>query len=195
MDYQQLVALTTFAFVATASPGPNNIMLMTSGANVGFMKTVPHMLGVMLGFSFMVIIVGIGLTGVFQTYPIIQQALEVLCLGYLFYLAAKIALSKPQPNHKTSYKPMSFLAAASFQWVNPKGWTMALTTISVFNSSNDWLGVVIISAIFALVTIPSVSFWTVAGKQLQTFLESPTRMKWFNYSMAGLLVLSVVPMM
>ncbi|MGF1703313.1 LysE family translocator [Photobacterium makurazakiensis] len=195
MEYQQIIALATFAFVSTASPGPNNIMLMTSGANVGFFKTIPHMLGIIFGFSFMVILVGVGLTGLFNAYPIIQQTLEVLCIAYLFYLAAKIALSKSNGANTPNYKPMSFLGAASFQWINPKGWTMALTTISVYNTSNDWYGIIIISTVFAIVNIPSVSIWTVAGKQLQSFLQDPIRVRWFNYSMASLLIMSLVPMM
>ncbi len=193
MDMQQLLALCLFAFISTVSPGPNNIMLMTSGANIGFARTLPHMLGIVLGFSFMLIMVGVGLTSVFHQFPMLYQILNILCIGYLFYLALKIAKSKSIES-KEKYQPMSFLAAANFQWVNPKAWVMAMTAVTVYNQTSSWQGVLFIALVFALANIPSVSIWTYAGKQLQTWLNSPTRLQKFNYVMAGLLILSVIPM-
>lgn len=195
MEYQQLIALITFAFVSTVSPGPNNIMLMTSGANVGFMRTIPHMLGITFGFSLMVALVGFGLMGLFTAYPVVQQGLRIASMLYLLYLAVKIAKSKPMTNQASDYKPMSFLSAASFQWVNPKAWTMALTAISVYATSADPQDILLVSLIFGLVNVPSVSLWTTAGKQLQGILQAPTKIKIFNYSMASLLVFSIVPML
>jgi len=195
MEYQQLIALITFAFVSTVSPGPNNIMLMTSGANVGFMRTIPHMLGITFGFSLMVALVGFGLMGLFTAYPVIQQGLRIISMLYLVYLAVKIANSKPMANKKSDYRPMNFISAASFQWVNPKAWTMALTAISVYAASTEPQDVLLVSLIFGLVNVPSVSLWTTAGKQLQSILQAPTKIKIFNYSMAGLLALSIVPML
>lgn len=168
-------------------------MLMTSGANIGFLRTIPHMLGVTFGFSFMVVLVGVGLMNLFSLYPILHQLLNVVCIAYLFYLAWKIARSQPN-NNETIYQPMSFLAAANFQWVNPKAWTMAITAVSVYNTMANWHGIAIVSLMFALVNIPSVSLWTYAGQKLQIWLSNPLRVKWFNYSMAGLLAASVVPM-
>jgi len=139
MDLYQWWPLVMFAFVSTFSPGPNNIMLMTSGANVGFKKTIPHMAGV--------------------------------TLGYLVYLAVKIVLSKPSQS-STTYKPMTFLSAAMFQWVNPKGWSMALTAVSVYNYTTSWVGLAIIAIVFAMVNVPSVSVWTAAGKQLSQWMQS-----------------------
>lgn len=194
MDLYQWWPLVMFAFVSTFSPGPNNIMLMTSGANVGFKKTIPHMAGVTFGFSIMIILVGIGLIGVFQQYPIIQQALHWLCLGYLVYLAVKIVLSNPRQS-STTYKPMTFLSAAMFQWVNPKGWSMALTAVSVYNYTTSWVGLAIIAIVFAMVNVPSVSVWTAAGKQLSQWMHHPKYVRWFNGAMGGLLLLSVVPML
>ncbi|EDM67937.1 transporter, LysE family [Moritella sp. PE36] len=195
MEYQQLIALITFAFVSTVSPGPNNIMLMTSGANVGFMRTIPHMLGITFGFSLMVALVGFGLIGLFTAYPVVQQGLRIASMLYLLYLAVKIAKSKPMTNQASDYKPMSFLSAASFQWVNPKAWTMALTAISVYATSAEPQDILLVSLIFGLVNVPSVSLWTTAGKQLQGILQAPTKIKIFNYSMASLLVFSIVPML
>ena len=194
MEYQQLIALITFALVSTVSPGPNNIMLMASGANVGFMRTIPHMLGIIFGFSLMVALGGVGLMGLFTAYPVVQQSLRIASMLYLLYLAVKIAKSKPMTNDASDYKPMSFLSAASFQWVNPKAWTMALTAISVYAASAELQDILLVSLIFGLVNVPSVSLWTTAGKQLQGILQAPAKIKVFNYSMAGLLVLSIVPM-
>ncbi|SQD78284.1 LysE family translocator [Moritella yayanosii] len=195
MEYQQLIALITFALVSTVSPGPNNIMLMTSGANVGFMRTIPHMLGITFGFSLMVALVGFGLMGLFTAYPVVQQGLRIASMLYLLYLAVKIAKSQPMTNPATDYKPMSFLSAASFQWVNPKAWTMALTAISVYATSAEPQDILLVSLIFGLVNVPSVSLWTTAGKQLQGILQAPKKIKMFNYSMASLLVFSIVPML
>ncbi|WP_089139390.1 LysE family translocator [Vibrio rumoiensis] len=194
MDIQQLLALFTFVLISTASPGPNNIMLMTSGANIGFLRTVPHMLGVVFGFSFMVLLVGLGLMSLFKLYPVLHQLLNIACITYLFYLAFKIARSQPGSSD-AEYQPMSFLAASYFQWINPKAWTMAITAVSVYNSLNNWQGVLIVSLMFGLVNMPSATLWIYAGQKLQIWLNSPLRVKWFNYSMSTLLVLSVVPMM
>lgn len=193
MDIQQLLALFTFVLVSTASPGPNNIMLMTSGANIGFLRTVPHMLGIVFGFSFMVLLVGVGLMGLFQLYPVLHQVLNIACIAYLFYLALKIARAQPG-SQNAEYQPMSFFAAVNFQWINPKAWTMAITAVSVYNTLNNWQGVLIVSLMFGLVNMPSTTLWTYAGQKLQIWLNSPLRVKWFNYSMAGLLVLSIAPM-
>ncbi|KXO09274.1 Transporter, LysE family [Moritella sp. JT01] len=194
MEYQQLIPLITFALVSTVSPGPNNIMLMTSGANVGFMRTIPHMLGIILGFSLMVVLVGFGLMGLFTAYPVIQQGLRIASMLYLLYLAFKIAKSKPMTNEASDYRPMTFLSAASFQWVNPKAWTMALTAISVYAASAELKDIMLVSLIFGLINVPSVSLWAIAGKQLQTSLQAPTKVRIFNYGMAGLLVSSILPM-
>ena len=191
MEYQHLFALVTFAFVSTVTPGPNNIMLMTSGANVGFFRTIPHMMGIIFGFSFMVILVGIGLVGVFHNYPVLHQVLQTVSVAYLLYLAFKIAKSRPALSDSTQYKPMTFFSAAGFQWVNPKGWTMAITTVSIYNTTSDWRGIALISLVFAIVNIPSVSIWTFAGRQLQSLLQQPAKMRYFNFAMAGLLLASL----
>ncbi len=157
MELSQLSALALFAFVSTFTPGPNNIMLMTSGANVGFVRTIPHMLGITLGFAVMVMLIGVGLMGLFHSYPLSHQILKYLSLSYLVYLATKIAFSGKASERK-DFKPMSFLQAASFQWVNPKGWTMALTAVSVYSTGSQWWELVLIAGVFILANLPSVSF-------------------------------------
>ncbi|WP_432453317.1 MULTISPECIES: LysE family translocator [unclassified Agarivorans] len=194
MEYQQLIALVSFAFVSTVTPGPNNIMIMSSGASVGFIRTIPHMLGVVFGFSLMVILLGFGLTGLFTRYPFIHQLLQIACILYLLFLAFKIARSKPVNATHQQYQAMSFLSAAAFQWVNPKAWSMALSAISVYAPSSELNSVLLVSLIFSLINLPSVGIWAAAGKQLQTFLTAPNKIRAFNYCMAGLLVISVIPM-
>ncbi|MUI52967.1 LysE family translocator [Aliivibrio fischeri] len=192
MEYPHLLALITFAFVGAFTPGPNNIMLMASGANVGFVRTIPHMLGVIFGFAFMLVLVGFGLIQIFHTYPQLEKGLQILSAVYLLYLAYKIARSEPVDSRVGDYKPMSFLAAASFQWVNPKGWSMALSVMSIYATTSDMFSVLLIALVFICINVPTVSFWTVAGKELQKRLKTPKHLKLFNYSMAGLLVGSMV---
>ncbi len=194
MELQQLGALALFAFVSTFTPGPNNIMLMTSGANVGFVRTIPHMLGVTFGFALMVILVGVGLMGLFNHYPLSHDIFKYLSLSYLIYLAVKIATSG-KAAEKENFTPLNFLQAASFQWVNPKGWSMALTAVSVYSSGSHWWEMTLIAGIFIAANIPSVSFWAAAGTQLQRWLTTSTRVKGFNISMALLLLVSTLPML
>ncbi|CAM4025624.1 Cysteine/O-acetylserine efflux protein [Vibrio aerogenes CECT 7868] len=186
--------LFLFAFVATFTPGPNNTMLMTSGVHAGFFRSMPHMLGVAIGFSVMLMLVGLGMTGIFNTLPWLHQSLNILCMAYLCYLAYRIATSRPHIE-QADYQPMTFFSAAMFQWVNPKGWTMALTAISLYNPSASWDGLGWITAAFFIATLPSVAAWVLAGKQIRRLLKSPGHMTCFNYVMALALLVSVAPMM
>lgn len=188
MDYTYFIALVSFAFAGAFTPGPNNIMLMTSGANVGFIRTLPHMCGVVFGFSFMVVLVGCGLIQVFQQYPRLESVLQGVSVIYLCYLAYKIARSDAINSSNAQYKPMSFWAAVSFQWVNPKGWSMALSVISLYATSADLHSVFVIALVYICINVPIVSFWTIAGKELQKRLTKPTHLRVFNYSMASLLI-------
>ncbi|MEF1291760.1 LysE family translocator [Vibrio sp. M260118] len=193
MELEQLTALVIFAFVSTFTPGPNNIMLMTSGANVGYLRTLPHMCGVAFGFAFMVLLVGVGLTTLFQTYPAIHLVLKYVSLAYLAYLAGKIALSG-RASAADDFRPMTFLGAASFQWVNPKGWSMALSSVTLYSNGGGWVELMIISVTFLLINFPSGSFWIIAGRELQRWLTSNLRVRSFNILMALLLVGSTLPM-
>lgn len=193
MELTHLFALSTFAIISSVTPGPNNIMLMTSGANVGFYRTIPHMLGIVLGFTLMVLLVGLGLMKLFIAVPILQVALQWFCLAYLFYLAYKIATSSTINNDQQGYQAMSFFAAANFQWINPKAWSMALTAITLYSSEVDNLyPVLIIATVFCFAYLPSACLWVFAGQKLQNLLSSPTNLKLFNYTMAGLLVISML---
>ena len=193
MEFEQLSALILFAFVSTFTPGPNNIMLMTSGANVGYLRTLPHMCGIAFGFAFMVLLVGLGLSSVFEAYPAAHHVLKYVSLLYLGYLAFKIALSG-RASAVEDFKPMSFLGAASFQWVNPKGWSMALSSVTLYSNGGSWLELLIISSTFLIVNFPSGTFWILAGRELQRWLTSNIRVRSFNVTMAALLVASTLPM-
>lgn len=194
MNYDLLLGLTLFAFVSSITPGPNNLMLMASGANFGFRRTIPHMLGVGIGFSVMIVLVGAGLIQVFDLYPVLHTALKIVSVLYLLWLAWKIANSAPPEGAtKSDATPFTFIQAALFQWVNPKAWTMALTAIAVYTADQSLGAVMLVALIFGLVNLPSVSTWTILGQQMARFLTSPTRLRLFNWAMAGLLVLSLYP--
>lgn len=195
MTQQILAALVLYAFVTSVTPGPNNLMLMTSGANFGFVRTIPHMAGVGLGFGFMVFLVGIGLAGLFQALPYSNLTLKVLSVGYMLYLAWKIASSSSVGDRAAGSRPMTFLQAAAFQWVNPKAWSMALAAVSLYAVSESVASVAAVALVFTLVNVPSVGVWVIAGTQIKRLLTSPNRLKIFNVAMAALLVLSLIPVL
>lgn len=188
------LSLAVFAFVSSITPGPNNLMLMASGANFGLRPTLPHMFGVALGFSFMVFLVGIGIIQLFDMFPVTYTILKWFSVAYLSYLAFKIATTKnTKLEGKTDAKPMTFLQAVLFQWVNPKAWTMALTAISLYAPERNLWSVVFVTMVFGLINLPSISVWTVLGQKLSIVLTSAVKMKIFNYTMATLLLLSMLP--
>ncbi len=194
MNYDILTALIIFAFVSSITPGPNNLMLMNSGANFGFKKTIPHALGVGVGFTLMIALVGGGIMQLFDTFPLSYQILKVLSICYLLYLAAKIAFSGSSTATKyTKAKPFTFFQAAAFQWVNPKAWTMALTAISVYAPSMNFSAVLLVALVFGTINFPCITSWVVLGQKLQLFLTNTLRLRIFNVTMASLLVCSLYP--
>jgi len=194
MNYELLSALTVFAFVSSITPGPNNLMLMNSGATFGFKQTIPHLLGVGIGFTVMIILVGLGVMQIFDSFPLSYEILRVLSIVYLVYLAFKIALSGSIKEQKTSKaKPFTFIQAALFQWVNPKAWTMALTAISIYAPSKSLAAVLLVSLIFGLINLPCISSWIVLGQRIQVFLTDQKHLKIFNITMASLLIISLYP--
>ncbi|MBC2776317.1 LysE family translocator [Parasphingopyxis marina] len=193
-----LLGLTAFAFVSSITPGPNNLMLMASGMNFGFRRTIPHMLGVSGGFVLMVCLVGLGLAGLFEAYPAARTVLQVASIGYLLYLAYRIATAEGSADAPEAAgedaKPFTFLQAALFQWVNPKAWTMALTAITVYASPADPIvGLALIALVFGAVNLPSVGLWAAAGTRLRLLLRNSARRRIFNVAIAALLVGSLYP--
>jgi len=193
MTHDLLVALALFAFVSSITPGPNNLMLMASGANFGFRRTIPHMLGVALGFVFMLLLVGAGLVQVFDAFPVTYMVLKVGSVFYLLFLAWKIAHASPAQTGAAAGDPMTFLQAAAFQWVNPKAWAMALTAISAYTPERTLWAILLVGLIFGAINLPSVGSWTVLGQQMARVLTSPKRLSLFNWTMAVLLVASLYP--
>jgi len=195
MTYELLTALAAFAFVTSITPGPNNLMLMASGANFGFRRTIPHMLGVGLGFVFMVVLIGAGLAQVFAAYPVSYRVLKVVSVAYLLFLAWKIATAAPPGETVRAGRPFTFLQAALFQWVNPKAWAMALTAVTAYAPSESLGAVTLVAAIFGVVNIPSVGSWTILGQQMRRFLSNRARLRAFNILMAVLLLVSLFPVL
>lgn len=171
-------------------------MLLASGANFGFRRTLPHMLGISIGHAFMVTLVGLGLLQLFNAVPVSYVIMKVLSAAYLLYLAWKIANAAPPADKSSTAKPFSFLQAAAFQWVNPKAWYMALTAQTQF-AQPEWgvWSAIIIALVFALVNFPSVTVWAYLGVQVKAWLSTPTRLRAFNITMALLLVATLYPML
>jgi len=193
MSLDILLALISFSFVSSITPGPNNIMLMTSGANFGLRRTLPHLMGVSVGFIVMVLLVGVGVMQIFTLFPVTYIILKVISIAYLLYLAYRIAVSASLTSKQSdSAKPLTFIQAALFQWVNPKAWTMAVMAITLFAPTQELHLVAIIAAVFGLVNIPCVSAWTILGRSINKILNNQRNLHIFNIVMAILLVSSVV---
>jgi threonine/homoserine/homoserine lactone efflux protein len=192
-----LMGFALFALVTSITPGPNNTMLLASGVNFGFNRTIPHMLGVTCGFFVLVVAVGFGLGTVFQTYPMLYTVLRYIGAAYLLYLAWKIAHSGPvSESEKGESTPISYLGAAAFQWVNPKAWIMAIGAISTYTPMQGYFtNVLVIAAVFALINLPSVSVWAGCGTLLRNVLKDRRWLRLFNWGMALLLVASLYPLL
>jgi threonine/homoserine/homoserine lactone efflux protein len=195
MTWDIFIALAGFAFVTSITPGPNNLMLMASGANFGFRRTIPHMLGVGIGFVVMAVLVGVGLIGIFEVWPPAHTVLKVLSVAYMLWLAWKIANAAAPKDAGRAGRPITFLQAAAFQWVNPKAWAMALTAVGVYAPSQTLPAVLAVAFVFGAINLPSVSTWTILGQQMRRVLTSPRRLRAFNLVMAALLIASLWPVL
>jgi threonine/homoserine/homoserine lactone efflux protein len=197
MTLNAFLALLVYAFVTSITPGPNNLMLLASGVNFGVTRTVPHMLGISIGFFVLLLAVGFGLGAVLTAFPALHTALKIAGAAYLLYLAWKIAMSRAlNGTEEAEARPMRFIDAAAFQWVNPKAWVMAITAMAVYtNPDHPFLSVALISFAFAVVNLPSVAVWAGFGTALRGFLSDPIRLKWFNIAMGVLLAATLWPML
>ncbi|MTH35082.1 LysE family translocator [Paracoccus limosus] len=194
MSQQVLLALMAFAFVTSVTPGPNNLMLMASGANFGLRRTLPHMLGVALGFGVMVLVLGLGVGRILDAAPGLALAMKALSLGYMLWLAWKIAhAAAPESTAGATGRPMRFLAACAFQWVNPKAWMMGLGALSAYSGGAG--GTLMVALVFVAVNLPSVAIWAAMGQGLRGALQDPARLRLFNRTMAVLLVASMLPVL
>ena len=195
MSQPMLWAFVVFTLVMSFTPGPNNIMLLSSGVSFGFRRTVPHMLGVSFGFAFMFGAIGFGLGAVFLAYPVLQTVLKYLGAAYLIYLAVVIAMSgSTRPEDGGGRRPMTFWGAVIFQWVNAKGWVMAIGTITAYAAIARFpANILLQGAIILAVTLGSTAIWTLWGTALRPLLSSPRVVRGFNLVMAGLLIASLYP--
>src|SRR5918994_2766327 len=197
MTLDAFLALLVYAFVTSITPGPNNFMLLASGVNFGFAKTIPHMLGISIGFLVLLLAVGFGLGAVLTAFPVLHTGLKIAGGVYLLYLAWKIAVSRSfSGKGDAKARPMRFIDAAAFQWVNPKAWVMAITAMAVYAiPEHPFLSVALISIAFTVVNLPSVSVWAGFGTALRGFLSDPVRLKWFNIAMGVLLAATLWTML
>lgn len=196
MPFETLLALVLFAFTTSITPGPNNMMLFASGVNFGFRRTIPHMLGIGAGFFSLLLGVGFGLGALLHTVPLLYTTLKFAGGAYLVWIAWKIGTSRAIGEAEAGARPMTFLGAAAFQWVNPKAWVMAVTAMATYTDTEQYFfTVMIVGLAFAVVNLPSVSTWAGFGSALREWLSVPVRLKWFNIVMAVLLVLSLWPML
>ena len=196
-SFDLLTAFVLFAFVSSITPGPNNTMLLASGVNFGVRRSIPHALGISVGFMVMVMAVGLGLGEVFKAWPVLYSILRYGGAAYLLYLAWKIATSGPLgTTGPGSSRPLGFWGAAAFQWVNPKAWVMAVGAITTYTPAQGYvLNVIVIAAVFALVNLPSVGVWVMFGSALRNVLQNPRWLMLFNLLMATLLVISLYPLL
>ena len=191
-----LLAIALFSFVSSITPGPNNLMLLASGVNHGIRASMPHLMGVNLGFLVLLLAVGFGLGAVFAVYPVVYTVMKWLGIAYLLYLVYAIAGSGAPSEAQFGSKPIGFWAAAAFQWVNPKAWIMA---VGVFSSylppDHSLLAALWVAVLFAFINAPCIAAWAVFGATLRDRLRSPRVLRFFNYGMAALLIVSLIPLL
>lgn len=191
-----MLPLAMFAFVSSVTPGPNNVMLTASGATFGYRRSVPHMLGICLGVVVMVLLIGAGLGAVFEAEPRIYTLLKYVGAAYLVWLAWKIARSGSVDQGQAGNRPFSFWQAAAFQWVNPKAWIMAVGVVATYTPREGFFANLLLSAlVLGLVNYPSISVWTLFGSTVGRALRTPQALRSFNWLMAGLLMLSLLPIL
>ncbi|MBR1144175.1 LysE family translocator [Bradyrhizobium sp. AUGA SZCCT0431] len=195
MSHSLLIAFVLFATVMFFTPGPNNIMLLSSGLTYGFRPTIPHIAGITVGFAFMVGAVGLGLGTVFIAYPVLQTVLKYAGVVYLIYLAAAIAMSGPVSADQDNRRgPMTFWGAAMFQWVNAKGWVMVIGTITAYAAIAAYPWNIAIQVVLSLLLgVLSCTAWALFGSALRPVLTSPRAVRAFNIVMAVLLLASLYP--
>ncbi|MEX6725590.1 LysE family translocator [Parapedomonas caeni] len=193
MDYTQLSSLALYCFVCTATPGPNNIMLASSGLTFGFRRTVPHLLGINVGCAAMLALCGLGAAGLFEASPWLRWAVRIAGALYLGWLALALWRRGGVDTH-TSARPLGFWRAAGFQFANPKAWAICVPAIATFTTPNQPLPLQMapIIAMFVIVGLPSIATWAAMGAGAREILDSPTVMRAFIRAMAILTALTAL---
>lgn len=192
LDYY---AVALFVIATCVTPGPNNVMLMSSGANFGMGRTLRHVAGINIGFPLMVVAVGLGAGAIFRQYPGLHDGLQVIGAVYLLFLAYQTARSPTTDLGDPSRQPLGFTGAALFQWVNPKAWVMAVGAVLAYTSplGGYTLQVFLIALLFFLFGTPCSMVWVFFGQYLRRFLTRPRHLKVFNIAMSLVLVVSLIP--
>jgi threonine/homoserine/homoserine lactone efflux protein len=205
MNQDVLIAASLFSFVSSITPGPNNMMMLASGVNFGFRRSVPHWLGICGGFTFMLCAVGLGLHTLLADHPAFYNLLRYTGSAYLIWMAWRLATATAAPAASNSQeddspdntaRPLGVLAAAAFQWVNPKAWVMAVTAMSAYLPAQAQpMDVLALALLFGVINLPCVACWAGGGAALRRFLQDPLRLRIFNISMALALLASLYPML
>jgi threonine/homoserine/homoserine lactone efflux protein len=188
--------MAVFALATSCTPGPNNIMLTASGVNFGFARSLPHMTGVSVGFIIVLAACAGGLGLLFAAFPAVHTILKVVGAAYMLWLAWKVAnAGRPEDMKDAEATPLTFLQAAAFQWVNPKGVLAALSAVTLFvGPQATFTDTLVMLIVFWLATVFSVTLWTVFGTVVSQLLRNPRHARIFNIAMALVLVVSIVPM-
>lgn len=193
MEY--IIAMVLFAISSSVTPGPNNILVMTSGVNFGVKKSIPLLSGICSGFAIMLLLVGFGFAQIFEIFPSLHLIIKCLGVGYLLYLAKLIAGSGELGQSEQQNQPLSFIKGALFQWVNAKAWIVATGAIAAFTTVGEhfYSQNLMLAITFFIVSFPSVGLWLLFGSMLKEKLADSSKRRLFNYTMSGLLVVSVLP--
>ena len=192
--HPEILSITLFGIVAAYTPGPNNFVAFYSGFNFGIKRTLPHILGVTFGFPFLLLCMALGLINIFKLYPLIQEILKYLGTLFLIYLAYKISFSGSVTGDNKNKNPVKFLETFIFQFLNPKGVIASVIVVSTYIDSGEnfinYTTQIIILAF--IVSVTSITLWTFMGKFLRKFATNDKFIKYFNYAMSGLLLLSII---
>ncbi|MGL1922144.1 MAG: LysE family translocator [Hyphomicrobiales bacterium] len=190
-----ILSYSVFVLVAVGTPGPNVLMIIASGTNFGVKRSLPHIMGVTFGFLFMMALVGAGLGQVFTIYPVIHDVLRYVGAAFMLYLAYKIATSTNNfQNENAVSKPLTFMQAAAFQWVNPKAWVMIISAVAQFLSADGDknLELFIMVMVHFVISTPITVGWCFFGVAIGRILKTEFAFRMFNYIMASLLVLTII---
>jgi threonine/homoserine/homoserine lactone efflux protein len=195
IETELFISFLVFGVIAAVTPGPNNVMLTTTGLNFGVRRGIPHLLGICIGFPVMLALIGLGFGTLFELYPLLHEIIKIVGIVYLLWLAWKIAMTRGGVEQLERAKPINFWQAAAFQWVNPKAWIMGSSALVAYTSLDGsfFLQVAIICITFFFITLPCAGAWLVFGAGLQRLLRDPRHLRWFNIVMALLLVASILP--
>lgn len=193
MPIEMLISLASLAFAAAFTPGPNNTLVATSGARFGFNKTLPMIFGIGFGFPFMIFCVALGLGALFEASIFLREVMRWAGVLILIWFAWKIANGPVSVSQDEGFQPLTFLQMAGFQWINPKGWAMAISVTAQFaGDGNAIVRAIILSAVFVVMGLGSATTWTFFGKSIRQFLTSEFRFRIFNIVMAALILMSVL---